>query len=172
MAATPLHINSSIQFLAGTLLNTAKAIKAIKDASTEINEFADDVDILSGVLLEFQEAVETTIPTITEANKRQNAYRTARKFITKIRKITNKMINHSDLLFTAAKSTSRLQRFLAKIKWVRDKSSIAAARQTIFYLSSNAGVFLTSVLCKSLYDKIAELQKTRAKVPEKLVLTL
>lgn len=172
MAATAPIITNSIQLLVGGLLNTAQVIKDLKDAPTEIDEFGADVEILSNVLMEFQDAVETAIPSIAETKKQQSSYETAKQLIKRIDTIVRKMTTDSNLLSTATRSKSFFQQFLAKIKWLSGKSAIAMARQTIHTLYLSATLFVASVLCKSLNDRIAELEKNRAEVPAALSLKL
>lgn len=154
------------------LFKTAEMMKNLKDASTEITEFAEELEILSGVLIQFQEALETTIPSIVKADEQQSEYKTAKQLATRFQRTIDKMRMYGDLAPMVTKDSGLLQQLLARLKWLLGKSSIATARQTVQMLSSMAGLFLNSLTCKCHFTQIAELRERGAEVPLMLSLKL
>ncbi|KAJ3496455.1 hypothetical protein NLG97_g2643 [Lecanicillium saksenae] len=132
-----------LSVLVSGLFKRADLLKELKNAPTEILELTEDIEILSGVLVQFEDALESAGPRIAETNKQQN----------------------ENVVSMAAKDDNSLpQKLLAWLRWLSVKSFVAAAGHAIQKLSSTASLFLNSVVCKNLVAQIAELQRNRAEV--------
>lgn len=154
------------------LLESVEMLKDLRNARAEILELTEDIEILSGVLVEFEGALESARARITEANMQQNEYKTGKSLVRKIQKTVDKMILHRDMVSMAAKDDSLPQKLLAWLRWLNVKSAVVAASHAIKTLSSHASLFLNSVVCKNIAAQIDELQRNRAEVPALLGLRL
>ncbi len=172
VAAIQPIMDGIISVLVSGLCKSVELLNDLKNAPAEILELAEDIEILSGVLVQFGEAFESARARITETNKQQHEYRTGKSLVEKIQKTMDKMILHRNMVSMAAKDDSLPQKLLAWLRWLSVKPFVAAAGHAIQRLSSLASLFLNSVVCKNLAAQIAELQRNRAEVPDMLCLKL
>ncbi|OAA34434.1 hypothetical protein BBO_09203 [Beauveria brongniartii RCEF 3172] len=161
-----------LSVLVSGLFKSVELLKDLKNAPAEILELAEEIEILSGVLVQFEEALESAEARITETNKQQNEYKTGKNLVKKIQKTMDKMILHRNMVSMAAKDDSLPQKLLAWLRWLSVKPFVAAAGHAIQRLSTLASLFLNSVVCKNLAAQIAEKQRNRAEVPPMLCLKL
>lgn len=172
MAAIQPIMDGILSVLLTGLFKSVELLKDLKNAPAEILELAEDIEILSGVLVQFEEALQSARARITETNKQQNEHKTGNNLVKKIQKTMDKMILHRNMVSMAAKDDSLPQKFLAWLRWLSVKSLVAAAGHAIQRLSSLASLFLNSVVCKNLAAQIVELQRNRAEVPTMLCFKL
>ncbi|ATY66049.1 hypothetical protein A9K55_001957 [Cordyceps militaris] len=159
-----------IPILVGGLFKTAELLKNLKNAPTEILELAEDIEILSGVLIRFEEAFDTLEPSLADVDNRQSKHREGETLVKRIRTAVHSLTRCRDLV--AINDASLLQKLIARLRWLFVKSSITAARHTIQVLSSLASLFVNSIICKHLRACVADLERDRAEVPTRLCLRL
>lgn len=159
-------MNGILPLLADGVFEAASLVKKMKDAPEEIQEFADDVNILGGVLVQFEETLQIVFPDGSEPkNQGRRDYKTAESIVLKLEKTIHKMTDHDNFISVLTKDTGFLKQLLARFRWLQGRSSMAAAQQTIHMLSSTASLFLNSLICKILYASISDKDKNEEEVP-------
>lgn len=165
MAAPELLLSGVLPLLADGLFTTAKVMKNLRGASEEIREFAEDVDILAGVLVQFEKALQGIDPS-------SSAWKLAKSIVAKMETTIEKMSYHKNLVSVVMKDRGFFQQLLAKIKWLQGKSGMMAAKNAINGLMLSATVFLQSIMCQAHYKDIRNKQDNGEPVPLMLYLQL
>lgn len=106
VAAIQPIMDGIISVLVSGLCKSVELLNDLKNAPAEILELAEDIEILSGVLVQFGEAFESVRARIIETNKQQYEYRTGKSLVEKIQKTMDKMILHRNMVSMAAKDDS------------------------------------------------------------------
>lgn len=170
VAAQPLTGDIFPVLITG-LVKTGELLTNLKNAPREMRTFSTQIGVLNGVLLQFEEALETRRPNTSKA-KRSSERETGQELLGMIKNTIDDMQLHERLASMGTKDDTLLQKWKVCLRWIVQKASLVAALDTIRILSSMASLFLSSIIVKNLVAQIEQLQRTSVQVPTSMSLKL
>lgn len=165
-------ILGSIHLLTDSLFKTADICCSLQNASREMIDLSNEMESLGGVLLAFQKACETSLPHLEDGDIKKLYYDVVVSLTESFQRFLGDTKSERDLASAFAKESSILYRIIARIRWQTSRPLMDGARTTINWISSQANIFLSSVMIQEFDIQLRQLQQTNIQVPMKLILNL